>query len=53
MLQLDNNNEFNEANFKLAFSLEHRYKLFSKLDGAFFIDANYHPQLVDRMANST
>ena len=35
----DNNNEFNEANFKLAFSLEHRYKLFSKLDGAFFIDA--------------
>ena len=35
----DNNNEFNEANLKLAFSLEHRYKLFSKLDGAFFIDA--------------
>ena len=35
----DNNNEFNEANFKLAFSLEHRYKLFGKLNGAFFIDA--------------
>jgi len=35
----DNNNEFNEANLKLAFSLEHRYKLFGKLNGAFFIDA--------------
>ena len=35
----DNNNEFNEANFKIAFSLEHRYKLFGKLNGAFFIDA--------------
>ena len=35
----DNNNEFNEANFKLAFSLEHRYKLFGKLNGAFFLDA--------------
>jgi outer membrane protein assembly factor BamA len=35
----DNNNEFNEANLKLAFSLEHRYKLFGKLNGAFFMDA--------------
>ena len=35
----DNNNEFNEANLKLAFSLEHRYKLFGKLNGAFFVDA--------------
>ena len=35
----DNNNEFNEANLKIAFSLEHRYKLFGKLNGAFFIDA--------------
>ena len=36
---MDNNNEFNEANLKIAFSLEHRYKLFGKLNGAFFIDA--------------
>jgi outer membrane protein assembly factor BamA len=35
----DNNNEFNEANFKIAFSLEHRYNLFGKLNGAFFVDA--------------
>ena len=35
----DNNNEFNEANMKLAFSLEYRYKLFGKLNGAFFADA--------------
>ena len=34
-----NNNEFNEANFKIAISFEHRYKLFGKLNGAFFIDA--------------
>ena len=35
----DNNNEFNEANMKLAFSLEYRYKLFGSLNGAFFMDA--------------
>ena len=35
----DNNNEFNEANLKIALSLEHRYKLFGNLNGAFFIDA--------------
>ena len=34
-----NNNEFNEANFKIAISFEHRYKLFGKLNGAFFVDA--------------
>lgn len=34
----DSNNEFNEANLKLAFSLEHRYNLFGNLNGAFFID---------------
>ena len=33
------NNEFNEANFKLALSMEYRYNLFSDLYGAFFIDA--------------
>jgi len=34
----DTNNEFNEANLKLAFSLEHRYNLFGNLNGAFFVD---------------
>jgi outer membrane protein assembly factor BamA/predicted small secreted protein len=33
------NDEFNEANMKLAFSLEYRYNLFGSLNGAFFIDA--------------
>lgn len=32
-------NEFNEANMKLAFNLEHRYNLFGNFKGAFFIDA--------------
>lgn len=34
----DSNNEFNEANLKLAFSIEHRYNLFGNLYGAFFVD---------------
>ena len=34
----DSNNEFNEANLKIALSLEHRYNLFGSLNGAFFID---------------
>ncbi|MFV0540556.1 MAG: BamA/TamA family outer membrane protein [Aestuariibaculum sp.] len=32
-------NEFNEANLKLAFSLEHRFNIFESLNGAFFADA--------------
>lgn len=35
----DNNNEFNEANLKLAVSVEHRYNLVGNLNGAFFVDA--------------
>jgi outer membrane protein assembly factor BamA len=35
----DSNNEFNEANMKLAFSLEHRFNLFGSVNGALFIDA--------------
>ena len=31
--------EFNEANFKLHFSLEHRFNLFGDLNAALFIDA--------------
>lgn len=32
-------NEFNEANFKLAFSVEQRFNLFEDLNGAIFVDA--------------
>jgi hypothetical protein len=32
-------NEFNEANMKLAFNLEHRFNLLGPLKGALFIDA--------------
>lgn len=32
-------NEFNEANLKLAVSMEYRYNMFGDLNGAFFIDA--------------
>ena len=50
----DNNNEFNEANMKLAFSFEYRYKLFGKLNGAFFTDAgniwNVLDDVTDRKA---
>ncbi|MCK0110409.1 BamA/TamA family outer membrane protein [Flavobacteriaceae bacterium S0825] len=35
----DSNNEFNEANMKIALSLEHRFNLFGNLNGALFIDA--------------
>lgn len=35
----DSNDEFNEANMKLAFSVEHRYNLFGNVKGALFIDA--------------
>ena len=33
------NNEFNEANMKLALSVEHRFNLFGNLNGALFVDA--------------
>tara|TARA_R110000868_G_scaffold720_1_gene5189 strand:+ start:6582 stop:9056 length:2475 start_codon:yes stop_codon:yes gene_type:complete len=35
----ESSNEFNEANFKLAFSAEQRFNLFGNLNGAVFIDA--------------
>ena len=34
-----NNNEFNEANFKIAFNIEHRFNMFNKFNGAFFVDS--------------
>lgn len=36
---LKSTNEFNEANFKLHFSVEQRFNLFGSLYGAFFVDA--------------
>ena len=48
----DNNNEFNEANFKIAFSLEHRYNLFGKLNGAFFVDAGNIWNVLDDVEDS-
>ncbi|MEO8933931.1 MAG: BamA/TamA family outer membrane protein [Xanthomarina sp.] len=35
---LDSNNEFNEANLKLAFNIESRFNIFGKFNGALFID---------------
>ena len=35
----ENSNEFNEANFKIAFNLEYRYTILGPLKGAFFVDA--------------
>lgn len=35
----NSNNEFNEANLKLAFNVEHRFNIFEDLHGALFIDA--------------
>ena len=35
----DSRNEFNEANMKIALSLEHRFNLFGSLNGALFVDA--------------
>jgi hypothetical protein len=34
----DNINDFNEANFKLAFNLEYRFPIFGDIKGAFFTD---------------
>ncbi len=31
-------NEFNEANFKIAFNVEYRYPILRRLNGAFFVD---------------
>ncbi|SHJ05843.1 BamA/TamA family outer membrane protein [Algibacter luteus] len=35
----ESTNEFNEANFKLAFSVEQRFNVFGDLNGAIFVDA--------------
>jgi len=48
----DNNNEFNEANMKLAFSLEYRYNLFGNLNGAFFMDAGNIWNVLDDVSDT-
>ncbi|NNK87870.1 MAG: BamA/TamA family outer membrane protein [Flavobacteriaceae bacterium] len=35
----DSNDEFNEANMKIALSAEYRFNLFGKVNGALFVDA--------------
>lgn len=40
-------NDFNEANFKLAFNIEHRFNILGALNGAFFIDAGNIWNLLD------
>ncbi|MBT8263664.1 MAG: BamA/TamA family outer membrane protein, partial [Bacteroidia bacterium] len=35
----DSNDEFNEANLKLALSMEYRFNLFGRMNGALFVDA--------------
>lgn len=44
--------EFNEANFKLHFSIEERFNLFGSLYGAFFIDAGNIWNVFDDVTDS-
>ncbi len=48
----DSNNEFNEANMKLAFSVENRFNLFGSLNGALFIDAGNIWNVLDDVEDS-
>ncbi|MGC6479070.1 MAG: BamA/TamA family outer membrane protein [Flavobacteriaceae bacterium] len=47
----DNNNEFNEANMKLAFNAECRFDIFGKLKGAFFADLSNIWNVQDNVTN--
>ena len=49
----NNINEFNEANFKIAFNLEYRSKISGKLNGAFFIDIGNIWNLNDNVNDSS
>ena len=44
-------NEFNEANFKLAFSVEQRFNLFGNLNGAVFVDTGNIWNVLDSVDN--
>ena len=54
---LDSNDEFNEANLKLAFNIEHRFNIFEKFNGALFIDTgniwNVFDDVTDNRATFT
>ncbi|MFH4964912.1 BamA/TamA family outer membrane protein [Gaetbulibacter sp. M235] len=47
----ETSNEFNEANFKLAFSAEQRFNLFGNLNGAIFIDAGNIWNVLDEVSD--
>jgi len=49
----NNINEFNEANFKIAFNLEYRSKISGKLNGAFFVDVGNIWNLNDNVNDSS
>ena len=46
-------NEFNEANFKIAFNIEYRYPIFRRLNGAFFIDTGNIWNLKNNVSDRT
>ncbi|HBK82901.1 MAG TPA: hypothetical protein DDZ41_04775, partial [Flavobacterium sp.] len=46
-------NDFNEANFKLAFNAEYRFPLFGQLLGAFFADAGNIWNVFDNVENKS
>ena len=45
--------EFNEANFKIAFNFEYRFKMFGNFDGAFFTDIGNIWNLLDNTEDSS
>ena len=47
----DNVNDFNEANFKLAFNLEYRFPVAGNLKGALFADAGNIWHVWDNVTN--
>ena len=46
-------NEFNEANFKLTLNIEYRFPFFSKMNGAFFLDAGNIWNIFDNINDPT
>ena len=49
----DSNNEFNEANLKIALNLEFRFNLFGDLYGAFFADAGNIWNVLDNVEDDS
>ncbi len=48
----ESTNEFNEANFKLAFSVEQRFNVFGDLNGALFVDAGNIWNVLDNVEDA-